>query len=188
MAEVKKNLFTQGLSGMVGDTIVFRSVEGKTVVSAAPQQSEKEPSEEQKAHRTRFQEAILYAKHSLDDPAKKAAYDAVASGRPRISGYNLAVADFLKAPDIQEIDISGYAGHAGDSIVIRVTDDFKVEKVTVEILNMNGSLIEQGEAVDSDGIRWIYTAKSENMDIAGDKIVVKAFDLPGNVSENSENS
>jgi hypothetical protein len=92
------------------------------------------------------------------------------------------VADFLNAPDIVNVDFSGYAGNAGDLILVDVTDDFAVKSVTVEIVYENGT-VEEGEAVHSVGYRWIYTATQENSNMATSKITITASDLPGNVTE-----
>ena len=61
MAQVKKNLITKGLSGILGGTLVFRNVGEKTVVSVAPTTT-KEASPAQKNHREKFQQAVFYAK------------------------------------------------------------------------------------------------------------------------------
>lgn len=183
MAEVKSNVATKGLSGMIGKTLVFRQSFGKTYVSAAPVISDREPTEGQQEQRLRFQEAVFYAKAAILDPVSKTAYQAVAQKRQR-SAYSVAVADYFHAPAIKEVDLGAYTGAAGDPISIKVTDDFKVKWVTVEIYQSDGTLLEQGAAVESpDGLSWVYTATVENSSREGDRIVVKASDLPGNVSE-----
>lgn len=183
MATVKKNIITQGLSGTLGGTIVFRQVGDRTIVSTAPVHNGHPPSPKQLAQRQRFQEASLYAKAQVNDPAGKADY---ASGidEKHLSAYAVAVADFLQAPDIQEIDLSEYAGNIGDTIRVRVTDDFRVEAVKVSITNGDGSPVESGNAVqDPNGISWVYTATKKNASLDGDKITIQAFDHPGNKAE-----
>ena len=71
MAESKKNIITHGMSGKVGDIIVFSQRNGKTIVSKAPTRKA-ELSEKQKQHFEHFQQATIYAKAALQDPAKKA--------------------------------------------------------------------------------------------------------------------
>ena len=90
MAESKNNVLTHGLAGLVGDMIVFRNRGGKTFVSAKPKERTGEPTEIQKQHQGQFQEAILYAKTAITDPAKKAAYDDATTGGQ--TAYNVAVA------------------------------------------------------------------------------------------------
>jgi hypothetical protein len=57
----------------------------------------------------------------------KAAY--AAKAKKGWTAYNAAVADFLNAPDIDTIDLSGYTGQPGDPIRIIVTDDYKVQEL-----------------------------------------------------------
>ena len=73
MAKVGNNIVTTGLSGKLGNLIVFRNRGGKTIVSKTPRKKEQEPSEAQEQHQLRFQEAILYGKTSITDPLQKAA-------------------------------------------------------------------------------------------------------------------
>ncbi|KAA9327624.1 hypothetical protein F0P96_16740 [Hymenobacter busanensis] len=183
MARVSNNIITQGLSGTIGGTLVFRQVGGRTIVSAAPRESEKAPTAGQLAQRERFQQAALYAKAELSDPAGKAEYEA---GRPEdgsASAYAIAVADFIQAPDIHTIDLSNYQGRVGDTIRVRVTDDFKVVGVTVRIENSDGSVVEDGAAVQQqNGPDWVFTATQANATLVGDKITVRATDKPHNTT------
>ncbi len=48
MAESKNNIITHGLSGKVGDLIVFSQRNGKTIVSKAPKDKTAEDSQKQK--------------------------------------------------------------------------------------------------------------------------------------------
>jgi len=185
MAESKNNVITHGLSGKVGDMIVFSTRNGKTIVSSKPKARTGEPSDVQKAHQAKFQQAILYAKAAINDPATMQDYkDAAGDG---VTPYNVAVADFFHAPDILKVDISNYGGKVGDTIKITVTDDFKVKEVSVRILNIDGTQVEHGMAIENSGTyEWIYTATAINENLNGDKIVIEASDMPGNVSEKEE--
>jgi hypothetical protein len=186
MAQSKNNVLTHGLTGLVGDMIVFRSRGGKTFVSTKPKERTGEPSENQKLHQGRFQEAILYAKTAIADPATKAEYSKSITGNE--TAYNIAVADFFHAPDIKDVDLSNYSGKIGETITIRATDNFKVTEVSVSIFNADGTEVEHGLAVlSANGIDWLYTATAENASLNGDRIVIRASDLPGNVTEEEKN-
>jgi hypothetical protein len=100
--------------------------------------------------------------------------------------FNVAVADFLNAPDIHRIDLSEYTGSAGENIRIMVDDDVTVKSVKVEIRNADGSLVEEGDATQSAGSLWIYTAMQENDNLDGDKITVTVSDLPGNITREEQ--
>jgi hypothetical protein len=180
MAKSKNNVVTRGLSGKIGNMLVFRQMGGETIVSTMPQQSSV-VTEKQLAHRKRFQQAVLYGTTAIESPETKELYETAAAKEKR-KPFNVAVADFFHAPDIDSIDISEYSGKVGDRIRIIATDDFAVKSVTVRISNADGSLVEEGEATQSVGTLWIYTATQNNENLDGDKIVVIASDLPGNLT------
>ena len=164
---------------------MIRQRGGQTILSQAPGEREGEPSEAQKAQQLKFQQAIIYGKAQIADEAAKAEY-AVKSDELR-SAYNVAVADFLHAPDIDEIDVVNYHGAAGDTIRARVTDDFKVVQVQVSIYNADGTLVAQGDAEQQDNqLDWVYTATAANESTEGDKIVVRASDKPGHIAEEEQ--
>jgi hypothetical protein len=183
MATSKKNVVTFGLSGKIGDMLVFRQMGGKTIVSSVPEKSQV-ASEKQLAQRKRFQQAIIYAQIATADPETKGLYDAAAKKGKKL--VNVAVADLFNAPDIEQIDLSGYSGNVGDRIRIIASDDFAVKSVHVRITNADGSLVEEGNAAQGVSKLWIYTAAQSNEQLDGDKIVVSASDLPGNVTTEEE--
>jgi hypothetical protein len=185
MAKSKKNVITHGLSGKIGDLLVFRQVDGQTIVSQMPRKSSTTESEKQAAHRKRFQQAVLYARIAIESPETGKLYKAAAAKSGK-KAFNIAVADFFHAPDIETVDLSKYHGNAGDPIRIITRDDFAVKSVTVRIVNSDGSLHEEGEAVQSVSALWIYTAIRDNENLDGDKIIVTVSDLPGNVTEEEQ--
>ena len=179
MAKSRNNVVTYGLSGKVGDLLVFRQLDGQTVVSKPPQHSGK-VSDRQKAHRRRFQEAVFYAKEAIATPELAELY--ATGAKKGKKPYTVAVADFLNAPDIDEVNLSAYHGAVGDTIQVNASDDFEVKNVTIKIVNASGATLEEGVAVHKVGNWWTYTATTEVNDLAGSKIIVSAFDIPGNVT------
>ncbi len=177
MAQSKNNIITHGLSGKVGDIIVFSQRGGKTIVSKAPRKRTGEDSEKQKEQQIKFQQAVLYGKSVIADPTQKELYESTDK-----KAYNVAVADMLNAPKIEKIDFTSYTGQVGDTIKIRVMDDFAVTSVRVTIEKSDGSLVEAGNAT-LQGIDWVYTATATNSDLNGDKITIQATDTPANLSE-----
>ncbi|MDR1172745.1 MAG: hypothetical protein LBL24_09850 [Bacteroidales bacterium] len=184
MAKQKGNVVTHGLSGKIGDLLIFRQVDGKTVVSKVPEQK-KTASEKQVELRRRFQQATVYAKIAAGTPGTKELYEGEAKKRRGMTAYSVAVADYFNAPDIDSVDLSGYTGAAGDEIRIIASDDFAVKSVHVRIGNADGVAVEEGYAVNSVAGLWVYTATAKNESPAGCKIVVSASDMPGNVTENN---
>jgi hypothetical protein len=184
MAKQERNVVTHGLSGTVGGMLVFRQTATGTVVQSLPRVSGKS-TEAQLAQRRKFQRAVVYAGVAVTDPTLEAVY--AARAKKGQSARNVAVADFLHAPNIEVIDLSGYHGTPGDVIRIEATDDFAVKEVKVVITNPDGSLVEEGFAQQgAPGFEWIYTATAANPGLTSDRIEVYASDIPGNISKAEE--
>ncbi len=183
MAKNARNIVTQGLSGKLGDLIVFRQLNDETIVSAKPKKRVAPPGQGEIDRRKHFQEAILYAKEAYSEPALKEEYKQKAKGKG-MSGFNIAVADFMNAPHIDEIDVSNYHGQVGDTIRIRVTDNFKVDSVHTTIRKGDGTEVEEGQAeVLPNGLDWEYKVTQANTFSTGCMFIVHAFDIPGNDTE-----
>ena len=136
--------------------------------------------------RQRIQQAAFYGHDVRHDPDRKAAY---AAGTDEIlrSPYAVAVADYLNAPNITNVDFSGYHGKIGDAIIVHATDDFAVHHVRVCIQNPDGSIVEEGDATpELSGTAFRYVATAMNDSLAGDKITVTAADHPGNQTSKQE--
>ncbi|MBN1311320.1 MAG: hypothetical protein JXB30_07860 [Anaerolineae bacterium] len=178
MARVKKNVVMTGLSGMLGDQIVVkRDKAGRTIISIKPTfPDDREFSEEQLSQQEAFREAVMYAKMVKSE----AVYTEKAEDTPR-SGYNVAIADWFHAPEIEAIDLSGWAGQAGGSIRIKALDDVQVERVTVIITGEGDVLIEQGAAEQEDGLWWVYTTTQPAT--GQPRVIAIAQDLPGNIAQ-----
>ena len=185
MATSAKNIVLHGVSGKLGDQIVFRQRAGTTILAQAPGAREGEPSEAQKQQQHKFQQAVVYGKAEMADPVEKAEYQEKASGMK--TAFNVAVADFFHAPDVDEIDLTAYTGAVGDIIRVRATDDFKVVQVHIAVYNGDGTLVEEGNAEQqANEIDWLYTATAVNSNLEGDKIVVRVSDKPGNITEQEQ--
>jgi hypothetical protein len=93
MARVNKNIVTQGLSGKIGKQVVFKTRNDITFISVYPDRSKVVPSEKQLAEKSRFAEAVHYAKSVLADSVKKAE---VAARTPKGKlVYHQAIKDYL---------------------------------------------------------------------------------------------
>lgn len=179
MAQSKDNLVTQGLSGTIGRMLTFRLRAGKTIVSKLTRGSSLPPTPGQLEVRSKFTQAIAYAKVAIKDPVIKAAYAAVA--KPGQTAFNMACSDAFNPPTVESINLEGYNGLLGDIITIRATDVFKVTQVKVAIHNAAGDLLEQGDAeMQATGDDWLYTTTQVNDVPEGSTISVTALDLPGN--------
>ena len=177
MAQSKNNVLTHGLSGKIGNLLVFRQLNGKTIVTQRP----KKPTilaPSVVAHNTKFAQASRYAKSAIQNPALLPVYAAQAKIRG-INAYNAALGDFMNSPEITQVITAGYSGNIDDKIIIHAVDDFSVNEVSVRIEKANGTLIEEGAATEYTK-HWEYTAKTFNPAISGCRIMISASDLPLN--------
>ncbi len=181
MAKSIGNVVTYGLSGLIGKLLVFRQRAGKTFVGDRPVKTTKAPTAELKAVREKFAKAIIYAKmvNDVDDDVK-AGYQA--KTEPGQSAFNLAFADYMKAPVFVEAPaFSEYSGQQNASLEVLVKDDFKVTSVHFSVLDADGIVLESGEAAGTgDSPLWVYQTTAEHADLAGATVKIVAKDLPGN--------
>ena len=182
MAIVKSNIVMEGLSGKLGDQIVFSQRGGKTVVAVKAVQPEGAPTEGQVRQRRKFGQANRYAKQAMQNAPLKEAYEHRAKDGQ--NAFNVAMADFMNAPEIIETEAGAYTGAKDSPISITVTDDHLVAGVEVVLYAANGNVLEQGPAeLDDNGVDWVYVTQKVNGALKGSKLVVRASDLPGNVTE-----
>ncbi|HSL28075.1 MAG TPA: hypothetical protein VK900_02650 [Anaerolineales bacterium] len=174
MAKVFNNIFVRGLRGAVGDQFVIRRTRsGKTIVANMPVFDENRVfTEAQLAHQSAFQQASAYAKASKKNPL----YMERAKARNSTS-YNMAIADWFGKPAILGID-------PGQVIQVRAQDDTRVTRVQVT-LHENGTLLEQGDALQYDDLTWIYTPAMDLSSRPGLQVEAKAFDTARNTASMS---
>ena len=167
MAKVRTNVIVEGLSGKLGNQVVFRHLrDGRTVVCARQDFSRRVFTTGQKSHQERFKEAAAYAREAS---VSQSIYAQMASGTTR-NAYNLALGDWFHPPVIHGIQ------RRDGKVLVQASDDVQVASVRVTIVDEAGAALEQGEAVHSGGDWWEYQPKADG------KVVAEARDLPGNVA------
>ncbi len=178
MVKIRKNLLIKGLIGSVNKQLVLKQYGKTTVISTYPDMSHVIKTEKQKKENHRFREAVAYAKMQMADPIAKAEYQSRAKGLQK--AFNVAITDFYTLPEIHKVDLSNWNGKEGDVIYVHATDDFRVERVTVEIANSTGMLLESAPAVQISAVKWECLLQ-KNYTGAGKLFVkVSAWDRPGN--------
>ena len=177
MAKLLFNPVVQNIRGKIGE-LVFRlgrygpSVGPKAAASSRP------PTPAQLTVRQRFKLAAVYAATVMADPAMLASYEPLANARnldPRI----LAMADYLNAPEVHSIDLTGFHGGVGQSITVQASDDVSLTDVTVAFRDAANVVIEDGAATLVNG-RWVYTLGTNIPSGTAVTIGVTATDRPGN--------
>jgi hypothetical protein len=183
MAKIKgNNALMKNVRGMFGKQVVFKERMGTQYVAAPPYVNENRiPTEGEHNNQKNFGEAVEFARAALKDPELKKEYAALA--KKNQTAYNVAVSDARIPPKINSLLTQGYTGKPGSCILVQATDNVKVKRVHVTIINAAKTLIEQGEAVDNgDNFNWVYSATSSVETVAGCTIEVSAYDLAENVT------
>ena len=181
MARSTNNELLKGLKGQLGKELVIKQYGDKIVVSSFPNMEDVNPSPLQRLKRTRFAEAMAYAKQQIANEESYNLYSTLSTSSRR--PLNVAMADFLKAPVVKSINVSEYNGVPLGQIQIEATDDFQVERVTVALGFEGKEPVEVGEAVlQTDGL-WAYLVKEVHSPTERFIIRVQAYDRPGNIGE-----
>jgi hypothetical protein len=167
MAKARRNPILQGLSGSLGDNLYARTrKDGKTIISAKPDFSNRQFSEGQLGVQSRLKQAAAYAKAACKE---NPIYAEKARGTAK-NAYNVAVGDWHNPPVIRRIE-----WHVG-KVRVSADDDVLVTGVTVTMLDEAGQPLEKGEAELWMGVWWDYRAATRGT------IRVEARDLAGNVT------
>jgi hypothetical protein len=164
MAKVKNNNFTTGLSGKFGNIIFRQMKDGTTVVSAAPDFTDRVFSEAQLDTQSRFQQASAYARAAAREIPL---YAQLAEGTSK-NAYNVALSDWYHSPVIHQVTVQEGRIH------VEATDNVLVSNVRLSISDEQGQTLEQGEAARISESLWEYRTAT-----LGD-VLVEAFDLAGN--------
>jgi hypothetical protein len=109
MATIKNNSLTAGLRGMIGDTIVFRQVRGKTIMSNRPRKPQYQ-SELQRVNRLRFREATAFARSAMRDPEKKEYFRRQARKLRLPNAYTAAITAYLRKTNVNGATPVNYNG------------------------------------------------------------------------------
>jgi hypothetical protein len=179
MAKVRNNALLYGASGKIG-ALVIRQTRNGTVLAKAPSKS-KSARKKSPGGSARFASAVYYAREQMKNAETKALYQSRVNHK-LTSAYIVAIADYLSAPVIDNIDATGYLAAAGQSIKVYARDDFRVTSVMVVIRNGAGEVVEQGAAIQSSyrPDRWDYLSTAINPSLQGCTIEACAKDLAGN--------
>jgi hypothetical protein len=180
MATSSNNVLTHGMSGKVGDLIIFRQQNGKTVVTKLPKKSIKPLTQEQLDVHERFKLSSKYAKQAIADPVLRAKYATFIRGSQSV--FNVAFADYFTPPTLS--DASGiYNGEIGCLLSVKAIDNYEVQSVSLSIYLADETLLEQGEATMSiDGVTWEYVCITSTAEFATCTLKWSATDLANNTT------
>ena len=185
MSRVEMHAPFTTFSGTIGK-LVYRKVRGRTIVAMKPD-ADRQLSQAEAAHRQDFAQAATWAKAALQDEELRPFYEALGKQR-EIPARAAAISDFLKPPSLEALDLSEYAGGAGDQIYFMASDNAGVTDAMVTISDGDTFVFEGGKAVEVDPGTgyWMYTARTAIPAGTSGGIKVKVSDRPGNTVEVSE--
>lgn len=177
MTRVILNGTLKGLRGKIGNLIFRQLPDGTTVMTQAqPKKNSREKkrakrkrSEAQQAHNSRFQDAVFYASTAAKT---EPVYAELAALTPTWTAYNHALHDWFHAPDIYCI------AQQDGRILVDASDDVRVTKVKVTILDAEGGVLEAGEAIGEEDDWWEFASRAQ-----GKTVIAEARDLAGNVTK-----
>lgn len=169
MAKVQSNQIVNGLSGGLGRDLMFRRLrDGRTILCVKPDFSRRKLSKDQKDHHQRFREGAAYARAAAKSEPR---YAMLAAGTMK-TAYNIALSDWFHAPVIHAVEV-----HEG-RVRVSASDDGCVAQVRVSLFDGQGKMLEQGEAVQMNGLWWEYAPTA--LPDAWAKLNVEVRDLAGN--------
>lgn len=187
MAIIKDNIITEGLSGMLGNVVVFRQLRGKTIMANKPRKP-RFHSELQRENRSRFAKASAFAKQVLQDPQKKEYYLQKARKLKLPNAYTAAITDYMRKPTVMAVKCRGNAGE--NVMIVAVKKGFSLASVTVSLVNREGVSIATSAATLIDRQRHEWKARLvpepgiQNYTREEGRIVVMATDCTGNMVSN----
>ena len=174
MTIIQNDFVVQGFSGTLGKQLAARQKQNGQLQICASCLEHRRVGHivSVDSHRRRLYDAFSYRKAS-DTPAQQ-----TTMGSTRPTAAAPVSADVIHPPEIHRIDISKYAGNAGEPIAIFAIDDLNVSSVGVLIVSDEGILIEKGAAVlsDENPFQWTYTT-TQAVAAQGIKIVVDVADV-----------
>jgi hypothetical protein len=192
MAYVKANPLLGELRGKIGDLTITKYGD-KYIIKKLPERKHRPPTQAQMPVRQNLVNANDYWRRVKAQPELKAVY-VLAARVQRKRAIDLAKSDFLNAPTVTDIDLSGYIGQPAGVIRVKAEDDLEAATVRVRVLELEGAVIEEGDAAlaPNPGVRkpktetnkaggiWAYASKAAVP--AGKAVVIEvtAADRAGN--------
>ena len=160
----------RNLKGAMGD-FIFRTYNGKTVVSLRPVYKNETNTEARRKSRGNFREATYFSSSAMEIPKKKAYYQQKARQLKLPNAYTAAITDFLRRAKVVVVTRSSFAAKQGDTVVIRVSKQvFEVKQITAILYNTHGEVLTEQRLTPNSGKNFSYTFPVDYPDFAGLRI------------------
>ncbi len=177
MTKTTVNEFTKTYSGIFGNEVVLKSRKGLSTMTIPAKVAEKEPTTVQNNVRDKFILASKYAKNVLKNPDLLAAYGPKRENER--SMYHMVMTNFLKRPVVVQINSDRYHGNPGDLISVSAYDDVRVTGVTLEIIDPDNKVVEQGSCTFNPVTsNYDYHATCQGTSGGGLRLRASVFNIP----------
>jgi len=177
MALLAANSVLQGLTGMIGNQLVFRKHGDKTVVSKKPYRCRRRTSELQQLYLSKFKEASKYARTLLRDPDKYEHYTKLAKKHKKHSAYNLVISEYMLFIRIEEKEMPKQSDKKRVVLTVTKKNNYKVDSVNVQLLSPSGETVAIGQANRISGSDWVFKLPAPPE--KGSSVIVTALDAFG---------
>lgn len=190
MANIVLNPAIQVISGDVAGFVYRQQSDGSVVLAKkALTDPDREPTEAQAEQLQKFKEASARYRRLLENEGLQAAYQKLVEERGSKSRLRaLVMGDIMKAPKVGTIDLSKYAGEAGNPIRIIAEDSVGVSRLTLRIVDVTTSQVVETAEMPTNGkvnttVEWEYLATQAVEAGHEIQVHVSAYDLAGNMIE-----
>ncbi len=140
---------------MFADSMVYRMVGEKSIMSKPPDFSHVKWSQAQVKNRERFSEAVHWARIELREETKRRHY--LKRARNGQTAMNVAIGDYMRNLRVMEADWSGCRGAAGDMIRVVLGKRYGASAVRFTLSGPGGEVLQAGMGkVSKDGITCTY--------------------------------
>ena len=131
----------RNFKGAIGD-FIFRTYNGKTVVSLRPVYKNETNTEARRKSRGNFREAANYASYAMLNIKLKAYYTQKAKQLKLPNAYTAAITDYLRKAKAKAFTRSSFAAKKDQEIQIRLIKGvYKINQVTITAYTMQGEVI-----------------------------------------------
>lgn len=146
---IATSLLHRSFKGAVGD-LIFRTYNGKTIVSARPVYKNETNTEARRQARGRFRDATGFASYAMEVKKLKVYYTQKARQLKLPNAYTAAITDYLRKAKVVVARPSSFAARRGEVLNIRITKSvFSVDKVKAQLYDKEGILLSEQTLVRS---------------------------------------
>ena len=131
----------RSIKGAIGD-FIFRTYNGKTIVSLRPVYKNETNTEARLKTRNRFRDASYYASNAMEDVKRKTYYTQKAKQLKLPNAYTAALTEYLRKAKAGVVVQTSFAAKKDDKVRIVVRKSvFKINKITVQACNTKGEVV-----------------------------------------------